>query len=78
MNFIARPLEILLTQKIEKATRSMKPIPMLDYLKRNWVPEEEEEKERRPKNVTIPKEKDLKTIIEEPDIQDDIVEVDEE
>ncbi|XP_033231116.1 probable ATP-dependent RNA helicase DDX28 [Belonocnema kinseyi] len=76
VNFVAHPLEIILTQKIEKATRSMKPLPMLDYLKRNWVPEEEEEARSRPDNLSDYSEKDLKSIIEEPDIQE-MVEVNE-
>lgn len=44
-NFIARPLEILLAQKIEKAIKMDKPLPMVDYLKRNWILEKEDEKE---------------------------------
>ena len=75
-NFICRPLEILLTQKIEKTTRMMKDLPICDYLKQNWIPPEEEEVRRPPKRV---EEKSFKDVIEEPlNEEEDVIEVDEE
>ena len=35
INFISRPLEIVMTNKIEFAARKMKPIPMADLLRNN-------------------------------------------
>lgn len=44
INFIARPWEIILTKKIEKAIKLDKRLPMSDYLKQNWTMDKEDEK----------------------------------
>lgn len=72
INFVARPLEILLVQRIEKATRLMKTVPILDYLKRNWAPEVEDEGDERPiHSREDDKEKDFTSGIEESDGEND-------
>ncbi|XP_051169984.1 probable ATP-dependent RNA helicase DDX28 [Leptopilina boulardi] len=47
INFVSRTLEIQLTQKIERAVKLNKPLPMCDYLKKNWTLSKEDERQYR-------------------------------